>query len=70
MHVGDGDAWLKFNSIRNVRNKNFAQGCRLIRYEKNAHSTEAKREKSHSGGGGTRILGMSFLLLSEGKYNF
>lgn len=64
MHVGDGDAWLKFNSTRNVHNKNFTQACLLIRYEKNAHSKEAKREKSHSGGRGTRVSDMSFLLLS------
>lgn len=70
MHVGDGDAWLKFNSTRNVHNKNFTQVCLLITYEKNAHSKEAKREKSHSGGRGTRVLDMAFLLLSLEKHNF
>lgn len=69
MHVGDGDAWLKFYSIRNVYNKSFSQGYLLIRYKKHAHRNETKGEKSHCGGG-TRISGMSFLPLSLVKYNF
>lgn len=67
MHAGDGDAGLKFNSIRNVHNKNFTH---IIRCEKNAHSNEAKRGKSYSGGRGTRLSDISFLLLPLAKYNF
>lgn len=69
MHVGDGDAWLKFYSIRNVYNKSFTLGYLLIRYKKHAHRNETKGEKSHCGGG-TRISSMSFLPLSLAKYNF